>query len=303
MIAMEWIYSCAMELPNNMQMLQRLIATALLSTLLPALGSAQPIRVVPRGEIVEAMGRQRALGYDILATSHGSRFTGGLLLDLTRRWAGNGTAPFLLNHHDYFEALLQVTGLTRDKAPSFARLADDFGEDQLVDPRPENVIRRVAEGQTPKLAVNVIAGWRSGAKDEYSYDDLSATPHMRVVHKRVTSYRLIDLGDALLFDEVSGYLGRPMDGLLGAMFKMIGNGAPARSMMAFTSDGTAVTRTTANKGMVSITETATVMPNGRGQKGVPADRPDLAKLEERLKQPFRAVYVPLSQDPDHWPKP
>jgi len=255
---------------------------------LPAMLAAQPVRHVPRGEIVEAMQRQRAQGYDILATSNASRFSGGFLLDLARR----ATGPFLLEHHDYFEALLQAAGITRDKAPVFARMTDEIGEDQFVDPRPEKVIRKITEGEAPKLAVNVVSGWRSGAKGEYSFDDLTASPHLRVVHKRISSYRIVDFGDAVLFDEV-----------LGAMFKVIGDGAPSRSFAAYAADGVSVMRTTAKKGIVTITETATVQANGQGQKGVPANRPDLVRLEERVKRPFQAVYVPLSEDPDRWGKP
>ena len=284
--------------------IRRLLAAVILPVALLPLSmplAAQPIRLVTRTEIMEAMRRQRALGYDVLATANGARFSAGVLLDLAKR--ARTQAPLLVNHHDYFEAFLQVNSLTRDKAPIFARVADEYGEDQFIDPRPEKVIRKIAEGQPPQLAVNIVSGWHSGAKSEYEYDDLSSTPHLRVIHKRISSYRLLDFGDALLFDEVSGVLGRATDGLLGAMFRIIGNGTAARSFTAFAMDGVQVTRTTAKKGPITITETATVTLDGRGQKGLLPNRPDLAQLEERLKKPFSAQYVPLADDPDQWPRP
>jgi hypothetical protein len=65
--------------------------------------------------------------------------------------------------------------------------------------------------------MSVITGWPGGEliPEEYSYDDNASTPPLRVAHKRITSYRLLDFGDTVLLDEISGVYGRATGGALG----------------------------------------------------------------------------------------
>ena len=52
---------------------------------------------------------------------------------------------------------------------------------------------------------------------------------------------------------------------------------------------------------MTVTETAAVSPSGKGQKGLPQNRPDLVKIEERLTQPFEARYVSaIDIEPSTW---
>ncbi len=46
-----------------------------------------------------------------------------------------------------------------------------------------------------------------------------------------------------------------------------------------------------------MTSTVTVYPDGRTEKDVPADRPDLAELEERLKATLEVEYAPVMWNP------
>jgi hypothetical protein len=251
-----------------------------------AASEATAIRV-ERSEIAEAMLEQKQQGYEVLATANGARFTARVLLRLAARARERDPSgrPLLLDHQDYFEAFLQAAAVPPEAAPAFIRVARDHREDQLVDYRRERVLARIVKGREPALAVNVVAGWPAGpgVPDEYSYEDRVSRPPLRVIHKRVNSYRLLDFGDMLVFDEIQGVGGRATGGLLGLMFKVIGDGQAVRSFAAVAPDGIQVTRTTARKGFITVTQTATVFP------------------EDRLEEPFEARYVPLANaDPAKW---
>jgi hypothetical protein len=264
-----------------------------------------PVRV-PRVEIAAAMQGEVRLGYNVLATANGARFTAHVILRLASlaRDRNPKGGPLLLDHTDYFDAFVEAAGVTPETAPTFIRIARDYAEDQLVEFRRSKVIDRIVKGRPdPALAVNVVAGWPDspGVPDQYSYDDLVSKPPLRVFHKRVTSYRLVDYGDVLVFDDIHGIGGRATGGLLGFMFKVIGDGRAVRAFSSLAADGIQVTRTTARKSFVTVTQTATVFPDGRGEKGVPPGRPDLEVIEKRLSEPFEATYQPIEQtDPAKW---
>ena len=260
------------------------------------------VRVVSRQEIVRAMTAEQSKGYNLLATPNGARFNAGVVLDLARSASQRDPlrTPIVIDHRDYFEAFLSVTGMSREAAPAFIRMADDHHEDQYVDYRPESVVKTVARGRLPDFAVNVVAGW-VGPPPAYSYEDHDSEPPLRVTHESITSYRLLDFGDMLVFDEIEGISGRALSGFLGLVFRFIGDARAVRAFIAIAPDGTQVTLSTGRKGPFTVTPTATVDRMGRGMKGLPPNRPDLQAIEERLKQPFEATYAPIVRsEPFRW---
>ena len=258
-----------------------------------SIANADSVRLVTRQELVEAMTAQKSQGYNLLATTNGVRFNSGVLLHLAREAVQRGsTTPLLIDHADYFEAYLTVTGVARDKAPAFIRIANDFHEDQLLDFRPDRVIEKIVRGPRPKLAINVVAGWTGGAP-RYSYVDMVSEPPLRVTHERTTSHRILDFGDCVLIADIHGIYGRALGGLLGLIFKVLGDAEAVQSYLAIAGDGVMVTLTTGRKGpFVPPPTTATVWPDGRAEKGLPDKRPDLVAIERRLKQKFEAKYLP-----------
>jgi hypothetical protein len=66
-----------------------------------------------------------------------------------------------------------------------------------------------------------------------------------------------------------------------------------RSRIAISADGLQVTRTTARKGSLRVTQTATVLPDGTAERGIPDGRADLEALEDRLRTPLSIRYVDL----------
>jgi len=265
-----------------------------LTLALPAAEAPQPRRTVSHAEILAAMRESR--GYDLTATANGPRLQAEVVLRLVRaaREKDPEGPPLFLSYRDWYVAFLDRVQLTHERAPLYARLAYENRQDSLLDYRSDRVVERVVTGRQPVLAVNVVTGW-TAARSRYSYEDELASPRLRVVCERLLRYRLLDFGDFFLFDEVEGLRGRPTSGVLGALFDVIGEVAVVQSRMAIATDGTLVTRGVGRKAFLSIAATATVTPEGKGDKDVPKDRPDLATLAARLEQPVEIVYVPWMQ--------
>jgi hypothetical protein len=225
-----------------------------------------------------------------------------VLLHVVRRAREHypGGPPLFLDHEDWFQALLARTGLPADQAPLFARLAREHGQDIEVEYRPGRVIARVESGPEPRFAANVTIGWprAPGGASRYSYDDLLSTPRLRVTNERVLSYRLLDFGDVIVYADIQGLTGRPTTGLLGFLFRLMGEGHVEESRMAISPDGLQISRARASKAFFSVTATVTVSPDGRTEKDLPAGRPDLAEIEARLKRPLRIAFEPTPRD---WP--
>jgi hypothetical protein len=268
-------------------------------TLLPALAAAPApasgARVVPRSEILAAMRRRQ--GYDFTATTNGARFQAEVLLDLLRASAAPEERFLFVGHEDWFSSYLERAGLRADAAPVFVRLAHEHGQDLEVDARPGRVVELVTEGPQPRMAANVRIGWPStqGGKDHYSYDDTLAIPDLRVTNERVLVYRLVDYGDMIVYDDVGGLRGRPTEGFLGFLFDVIGEGEVQWSRMTLSPDGLQVARARAAKGPFSVESTATVFPDGRVEKDLPAGRSDLLSLEKRLLEPRKVRYLPFDR--------
>ena len=276
--------------------MRHLILAAALVLAAPAAPAAERFgaRVVERDEILEAM--KRSTGYTLTATTNGPRFQSEVLLRLVRDAAAHDPArqPLFVGHREWFEAYLERTGLARDRAPLFARMADEYGQDAIVDYRTDRVVSGAPSVNAPLRAVNVCIWWpaREGGPRSYSYEDTQATPQLKVTNERVITYRLLDYGDMVVFDEITGVRGRPTTGILGMLFQLIGEGYVVESRIGVAPDGLQVTRARAKK-LFEVATTVTISADGRTEKDVPAGRPDLAALDVRLRQPLRLHHPPM----------
>lgn len=269
---------------------------ALVAMAAAGIGLTGPDRyVVLRSEIVQAM--RESQGYDVTATTNGARFQSEVL----RRLAGSSRArdprqlPLYIDHREWFQAYLERTGLGADSAPVFIRLAHDYGQDMLVDYRRERVVDAVAPGPPLELALNVCIWWPEGRNrpGKYSYEDLLSKPQLKVTIERALSYRLLDFGDMTVFHDLQGLRGRPTSGVLGLLFRLIGEGRVTENRMAISADGLQVCRARAQRAFFEVVSTVTVYPDGRTEKDLPSARPDLAALEARLKQPLKLTHPPV----------
>jgi hypothetical protein len=256
-----------------------------------------PRQSVSREEILAAMRESR--GFDPTATTNGARLQAEVLLRLAReRRARDPEGPPLrIGHAEWYEATLERTGLGPQTVPDFIRLGYEFKQDLEADYRLDRVVSRVVEGPAPVLALNVRIGWAAGRgiPDSYSYEDLLSTPKLKVTNKSLLTYRLLDMGDTIVFDDIEGLDGRPTSGVLGLLFRLIGEGHVVENRMTIASDGLQLARGRAKKALFQVVATLTVYPDGRTEKDLPAGRPDLALLEARLKRPMRIEYYPLDR--------
>jgi hypothetical protein len=252
-------------------------------------------QVVSREELRAAM--QRQTGYDPTATTNVARFQAEVLLHLARqaRERDPDGPPLLIRHDDWFWAFLDANRLTLSQAPHYSLQAWNHQQDQLIDYNLKHVIKKVERGPSPQLAVNVKVSWPDsvGLPSKYSFEDTLATPKLNVTNHRVITYRLLDFGDMIVYDEIQGLTGRPTSGILGLLFRVIGEGEVSYSRITISDDGLQITRARAQKGPIVITETVTVQPDGKTEKGLPSGRRDLQALEKKLKRPLRIRYVPI----------
>lgn len=280
------------------------LATVLVCLFLPgqprceeAGASRRTHHVVSRQEILEAM--RQAGDYDPTATTNGARFQWEVIFHLAHRaWERDpGGAPLFIDSEHWFRAFMEATGRTEDEMPLYARLAHEYEQHMDVEYRMDRVIRRVIEGPAPQLALNVRIWWeeRKDKADDYSYRDTLSTPTLKITIRRMTSYRLLDLGDWFVCDKIRGLSGRPTSGLLGLIFRIIGDGRVVHSRMAVSADGLQIVRGTSKKGFMGMTTTATIYPDGEMIKDLPDGRSDLKELKKRIKQTLEVEYVELPE--------
>ena len=258
------------------------------------------VRRVTQDELVTAM--NQVDGYDPTATTNGARFQAEVMFALFNTVADSGRLDkaMFITPDDWFQAFLIKTHLTAETAPQYVKLAHKHQQYMWVDTRFDEVIDTVEEGPQPVRAFNVIFGWPDtpGVEREYSYQDTLSTPNLNVTNHQVITYRLVDFGNRFFFDQVEGLTGRPTTGLLGLLFKLIGEGRVVVTGIAISKDGLQVVRGTAKKAFVGVTTTATIAPDGQSEKDVPDDRPDLQALEKLLQTPFKIDYKPLKWSAD-----
>ena len=272
------------------------LAAAALLLLLPApVRAADEKRVVSKAEILAAM--EKCQGYVLTATANGPRLQAEVLLRVIADAEKSDPArrPLVFGHREWYEAFLERTKLPPSRAPIYVRMPYEIGQDLFADYRRERVVAEVLGGPQPLRAANVRLWWDSapGKPEEYSYDDTGSEPNLRVTQKRLIDYRLVDYGDRVWYAEVQGLHGRPTSGALGAIFAVIGETTVIESWSASAPDGSQVVRGHARKWWFDRTETLTLLPSGRGDRGVPPGRPDLLALEKRLKEPLAIRFQPL----------
>ena len=240
------------------------------------------------------MAAERALPYDASVTTNAARHFAGVVYRLAQeaQKANPHGPPLLLKHSDWFDAVLDLTGMAADEVPLHVKLAHDYRQDVLIDYDIDNVVKAVDDSTRPDLAVSIQVGWpvSPDLPSQFSYKDTLSKPVLQVTNQRLIKHRLVYFEDLIVYDQISGITGRPTTGLLALLFKVIGEGRVDWSRMIIAADGTQVARGGASKGPFSVTETFYVRPDGSGEKGLPAKTPEWIALEDRLKHIPRIEY-------------
>ena len=241
------------------------------------------------------MSAERRRGYAVVTTSNAVRFQAAVMRALVERARAvePSTSRLLIHPRDYALAYMAATGLRADELPSFVRLPWAYGQYTLVDYGAERVIARVG-GQRPALAISVVAWWpdSAGRPQSYSYVDTLARPTLRVTNERVVTYRVLYFDDMVVHDDVHGISGRPLTGVLGLLFEVIGDGRAVQTRSTLSGDGLQVTSSVLRKGFITVAPTTTIFPNGAMEKDMPPNRDDLDAIAARLKRPLDIEYGP-----------
>ncbi len=261
---------------------------------LPAQEFPDVTQRVTRPQLAAAMQLEAAQGYHLGISANSPRLTTSVILALVqdaRSRVADGP-PLLIHHEDWYQAYRQVTGLPDSLVPDFIALQREYRQDQYIDYRDRTNRIIVKKGPAPDLVLQVLVGWPDGpdVPAEYTFVDSASSPAMLATNKRIVRYRLLAYPNMTVQDEVEGLIGRPMGGVLGAMFKVIGPGRVVWSRFAVSQDGLLVTHSRAKKGFVGVTQTTTTYPDGTIEKDVPDDRPDLRDIETYLTDDLEIEY-------------
>ena len=120
-----------------------------------------------------------------------------------------------------------------------------------------------------------------------------AEPRLKVTSRSEITYRLLEFEDMVVIDEMEGLTARPTSGLLGALFRLIGEASLKQSRIAVSPDGVQVARTRSTR-LFSVTVTSTIDPDGNARKGIADGRTDLEEIVERLERDLEMEYVPTA---------
>jgi hypothetical protein len=251
---------------------------------------AEPYRV-SREEIRQAMSTHGA--YSLTSTTTSLRFGAEAILELARRRQREapGSTQFLISQPDWFAAHLETAGVTYAEMSEAARAGFEHHQDALVDYGP-GVVEQIEEGRVPimSLDITLFLPDTGDAPSEFSYKDTLSVPRVDVYNERIVRSKLLDYGDMLVFDQVTGISVRPL-GFLSAVFAVLGKPDLKQTRLTVSADEWQVLRARVKVfAGISKTGTATIEPGGRGHEGVPRERPDLRKLAQRIKQPLKLRY-------------
>ena len=183
-------------------------ATVLCFLVLPGslAGVEGAYNVVGRSDVLEAM-QQHYGNYELTVTTNGA-WLADVVFYLARqaRERDPDGLPLFIGHEAWFRSFLEVTGRTEDTVPEYALLNYRYEQNMEVDYRLDRVIREVVEGPMPELALNVRVSWEDGPgrPDWYSYLDTLSPPRFKVTNRQVITYRLLDFGDWIVYDEIEG---------------------------------------------------------------------------------------------------
>ena len=221
-------------------------------------------------------------GYDTGATTNQSRFVADFLLGLTGHPALDDARTFQIQPDRFLNAWLDATGRPREEAPLSMTKVLEFNQRFAVDTRPE-LRYEDPEAPEPRRELSVRVSWPAGRgqPSHYGYHDTLAEPDVRMRHARVITYQLIDFGDWIAYENLSGVAGRPTSGALSALFGLLGMARIRSTRLAVADDDMQVLRSRVRK-LFEFTSLVTIAPDGRARRGIPDGRSDLRILAERL---------------------
>jgi hypothetical protein len=271
-----------------------LLVTISLPAALQAQAGADGAVRVEREVVLSAMREEAEQGYNLLATTNSTRFSTSVILSVVRAAMVDAPEgpPLLIHHSDWYDVYSEVTGLPPDEIPEFVALANEYGQDRVVDYSLTEGRVDIVEGFEPELIVRVSVSWpdASGKGDKYTFVDTMTSPNIRVTNRQQVAYWLLDFGDMIVQDEIKGISARPIGGALGALFSIIGDGSAVQNRFAVTEDGIVVTYGIVKKGPMKVEPLTVTYPDGTVETEFPDDRGDLRGVANYIMLPLEVEY-------------
>ncbi len=229
------------------------------------------------------------LPYDLRKTSNVGRLQAEVYFQLARRAALSGAATAFVRSREWLWTYTRAAGVDSAGAPPSALNSLAHNQGMQLDFGRESVVRRVKKGPAPVFAMNVRTWWpEEDGPSKYTYQDTLTAPPLQVTSKRVITYRLLDLGDMVVYDKIEGSSGRPLEGFLSFLFDTFGEANLKQTRMALSEDGLLVVRGT-GKWIINKSRTFVVHSDG-SVHDIPDDRPDLQAIKERLERDLDIDY-------------
>ncbi len=238
----------------------------------------------PYEELVGIM--KKVKGYKPLMTTNAVRFQSEVIFYLIE-WAKQkhpDADGVLLGHKKWFRASLAVNNVRKEDAPGYMKLAYQNKQDMRIVFKGEEIVKPGNVASSPDASAHIRTWWPKtpGCAKEFRFVDTNSVPVLRVTNKRVITYRVMRFGDMIVCDKINGISGRPLTGLLGLVFKVLGEVRVVESRTIVSRDNLQIVRAYCKKGPVGIWAMSTVYPDGHAIKGIPKARPDLQRIASRL---------------------
>lgn len=241
---------------------------------------------VPYKDLVTIL--DKAKGYKRLVTTNTVRYQSEAILNLIK-WAERKhprAVGVFLGYDDWYRANLEVNDVEEGEAPVYMKLAYQNKQDMRIVFRGEGILKPGNAASRPDAAAIVTAWWPKtpGCAKSFRFIDRNSVPVIKVTNKRVINYRIMWFEDMIICDKIEGISGRPLTGLLGLLFKFIGDGRVVESRTILSKDDLQIVRAYCKKGPAGIWALSTIYPDGRAIKDIPKNRPDLQKIVSRLNE-------------------
>lgn len=244
-------------------------------------------------EMVRAISLEREKGYDLTASTNGSRlwaFTAFKLVEWARARLPNGP-PLYIDPDAYFRAYREGALGPGEAVPQWVQVAYDYRQRTLIEYRTDNVVDSGESTNVPLEALAICTWWPESENDsdQFEYEDTISSPNLLIVNEREVRYYLMRFEQYFMWDEIQGVRGRPTSGWLKGVFWVIGTGKVEWSRMAITAEGSQVVHAHGSKFRIGKTTTVLIQPDGAGVK-VPKNDSDLAEILAEIERDVEVRY-------------
>ncbi|MCP4413097.1 MAG: hypothetical protein GY808_11110 [Gammaproteobacteria bacterium] len=229
--------------------------------------------------------------YDPTATPNGVRYQVDVIAYLLENEARQDhelpeeTLPLLVGYKEWYQAFKSVNCRDKD-VPEYVDRAYKFKQNMVIDYNRNKVIKETDDTDIPYLAANITLFWDSPEKSR-SYKDLDSKPPLKVIYKRVITYRFLKYKDdnLVVCDQIKGLKGKALKGFL----RIFGKAHMTQYRTVAVKDGPQYVLAEVKKfrWLFGSKTDLTITPDGDTMEGVPEE------IKQKLRRKIKIQYEPL----------